>query len=372
METENQNQTAVVQPEVIAPVQADSTEASITLDQLVNLCIEKEASDIHFGEGSRVALRVGGNVVFIENVGALTKNQAENMIFSMLHNEDERKRLERVREIDFSYSSESGVNFRVNVFYQRGRLSAVMRMISKHIPTMDEIGIPQEMKKVLSLREGLVLVTGTAGSGKSTSIQAMLEHVNNNSVEHIITIENPIEFVFEDKKSFFSQREIGKDTLTMTNALNSAMREDPNIIMVSDINDYETLDHVLQVVETGHLVIAAMSTKDARQTIERMISMYPQNEQAQAHERISDNLISILSQDLLTRSDQSGRVAAYELLINDPGIRNVIKHGNFSQLRTAMQSGAKSGMITMDTYAYQLAEQGVITQSDVNRFSEQD
>ncbi|MBU0727602.1 PilT/PilU family type 4a pilus ATPase [Patescibacteria group bacterium] len=355
--------------------QATATQESqskISLDQLVNLCIEKEASDIHFGEGSRIALRVEGKIIFIENIDALSKEDADAMIYSMLHSEDEQKRLERVREIDFSYTSSSGVNFRVNVFYQRGRLSAVMRMISKHIPTMDELGIPEEVKKFLDVREGLILVTGAAGSGKSTSVQAMLGYVNDNFIDHIITIENPIEHVFEDKKSFFSQRELGKDTLTMANALNSAMREDPNLIMISEINDLETLDHVLTVVETGHLVIASMSTKDARQTLERMVSMYPQSQQKQAQDRIADGLTCILAQDLVNRTDQSGRVAVYELLINDTGIRNILKHGNINQLRTAMQSGAKEGMITMDTYAYQLAEQGIIAQADVSRFAETD
>jgi len=288
----------------------------------------------------------------------------------MLATEEEKKRLERVREIDFSYTHSTGVNFRVNLFYQQGKLSVVMRMISKHVPTMEELGIPEEVKKFLSMREGLILVTGAAGSGKSTSVQAMLGHANDNFVNHILTIENPIEHVFEDKKSFFSQRELGKDTLTMANALHSAIREDPNIIMVSDINDLETLDSVLTVVETGHLVIASMSTKNAKQTIERMISMYPENQQKQALDRVSDNLICVLAQDLVNRIDQSGRVAVYELMIADPGICNIIKRGNFGQLRTAIQSGVKQGMITMDTYAYQLAEQGIIAQDVVTRFAE--
>jgi twitching motility protein PilT len=353
-------------------IRKQTQEEKITLDQLVNLAIEKEASDIHFGEGSRISLRVGGQFVFIENVPVLSKKNADEMIFALLGTEAERKRLEQEREIDFSYKHSTGVGFRVNVFYQRGKLSAVMRMVSKHLPTMDELGIPEEMKKFLAMREGLILVTGTAGSGKSTSIQAMLEYVNENFVHHVITIENPIEYVFEDKKSFFSQREVGKDTLTMANALSSAIREDPNIIMVSDITDLKTLDSILTVVETGHLVISAMPTKDVKQTLERMVSMYPQNEQEQAQDRIADSLIAIMSQDLLNRIDRTGRAAVYELLIANPGIRNIIRHKNFNQLRTAIQSGAKEGMITMDTYAYQLAEQGIISQNDLAKYTEQE
>lgn len=362
-----------IQPQeakVVAPSVPVVTQAKVTLDQLINLCIEKEASDIHFGEGGRVALRKEGKIMFIENIEPLSKEDAEAMIFSIIQTDDEKQRLERVREIDLSYTHSSGVNFRINIFYQRGMLSASMRMISKHLLTMEELGIPEQVKKLLSLREGLIIVAGAAGSGKSTSIQAMLEHVNQNSVEHIITIENPIEYVFEDSQSFFSQREIGKDTLTMANALSSAIREDPNVIMVSDISDIETLEHVLTVVETGHLVIAAMPTKNARQTLERMIAMYPHNQQAQAQDRIADSMICVLAQDLVDRVDQAGRVGIYELVIFDPSIQNIVKHGNLNQLRTAIQSGAGEGMISMDTYAYQMAQQGVISQEDIGRFTE--
>jgi twitching motility protein PilT len=346
--------------------------SAITLDQLVNLAIEKEASDIHFGEGSKVALRVGGQFVFIENMEALSKKNADEMIFSMFTLEDEKKRLERVREIDFSFQHSSGVSFRVNVFYQRGRLSAVMRMISKHLPSMEELGIPEEMKALLAQREGLILVSGTTGSGKSTSVQAMLEYMNKNFVQHIITIENPIEHVFEDDKCIFSQRELGNDTLTLANALHSAMREDPNTIMVGDINDLESMENVLTAVETGHLVIASMPTKNIKQTLERIVSLYPQAQKSQAQERLADAIVAILAQDLVNRIDRVGRAAVFELLITNPGIRNIVRQGNMNQLRTALQSGAREGMITMDTYAYNLALQGIISQEDVERYSEQD
>ena len=345
-----------------------SKSSTVTLDQLVSLAIENDASDIHFSEGSRVALRVGGKIVFIENITSLSKDTASKMIFSMLSDETEQKRLKMLRELDFSYNHKGGVNFRVNAFYKQGRISVVMRMISKHLSSLDSLGIPEEVKKLLPMREGLILVCGPAGSGKSTSIQSMLEYVNQNFVKHIITIENPIEYIFEEKKCIFSQREIGKDTLTIENALQSAVREDPNVIMVSDINDAKVLDDVLTLVETGHLVIASLSTKDSRQTIEKMINMYPQSQQKQIQERIADNLIAILSQDLVDKSEESGRTAVFELLLNTQNIRNIIKQDNLTQLRTAMQSSADEGMVTMDTYAYQLASQGTISQESVERF----
>lgn len=350
------------------PMQAPAPSTSITLDQLVSLAIEQEASDIHFTEGGRVALRVHGKFVFIENITELAKADAEKMIQQMLVDETEAKRLETVREVDFSYIHSTGVSFRVNAFYTRGRLSASMRMISKHLPSMEELGIPEVMKQFLGLREGLILVTGTNGSGKSTSIQAMLENVNQNEVKHIITIENPIEHIFKEEKSIFSQRELGKDTMSFSNAIHSATREDPNIVMVSEIVDKDAFDAVLSLVEMGHLVIASMSTRNVMQTIEHIISMYPHQEQEIMQDRFAENLAVIMSQDLLDRIDQSGRVALFEILIANNGVKNIIKRGSLAQLRTAMESEGAQGMVTMDNYAIHLAERGIIAKEAVNRY----
>ncbi len=345
-----------------------SSDVKITLDQLVNLCIEKGASDVHFREGSRVALRVGGKIIFVENIEALTKEDTEAMLNLMISSEEEGARLEKDREIDFSFTHTNGVNFRVNAFFQKGKLACVMRMISKNIPTLEELGVPEAVKGFLGLREGLILVCGTAGSGKSTTIQSMLQHVNKNFVQHVLTIENPIEYVFENEKSMFTQREVGKDTLLKENALQSAIREDANIVMLDEVNDFETFDKLLNLVETGHLVIASMLTRDVPQTIERIISLYPQDLRKQAQDRLSDNLTSALAQDLVQRQDQPGLIAVFEFMFMNDSIRNVIKRGNFVQLRTAIQSSAEQGMITMDSYAYQLSERGVINQEQLNQF----
>ncbi len=359
---------APTQEAAVQPVQPPAPSTSITLDQLVGLAIEQEASDIHFTEGGRVALRVHGKFVFIENITQLSKQDAEKMINEMLKDESESKRLETVREVDFSYIHSTGVSFRVNAFYTRGNLSASMRMISKHLPSMEELGIPEVMKQFLGLREGLILVTGTNGSGKSTSIQAMLENVNQNEVKHIITIENPIEHIFKESKSIFSQRELGKDTMSFSNAIHSATREDPNIVMISEITDKETFDAVLSLVEMGHLVIASMSTKNVMQTIEHIISMYPHQEQEIMQDRFAENLAVIMSQDLLDRVDQSGRVALFEILIANNGVKNIIKRGSLAQLRTSMESEGAQGMVTMDNYAIHLAERGIIAKEAVNRY----
>jgi twitching motility protein PilT len=357
-----------VSPQVEVPVPASAPVPNITLDQLVNLAIEQNASDIHFGEGSRVALRKEGKFVFIENVAELSKEEVEAMINEMVTDVAERRRLETVRELDFSYVHSTGVSFRVNAYYSQGQLKASMRMISKHLPSVDEIGIPEVMKKALQLKEGLILVTGSTGSGKSTSTQAMLQYVNENFVYHVITIENPIEHIFKEEKSIFSQREIGKDTLTYPNALHSASREDPNLIMVSEINDSDTLDEVLSLVESGHLVIATMPTKNVIQTIEHIVTMYTKEEQPIMLDRLSENLVVVMSQDLLDRVDEPGRVAVYEVMVANKAAKHIIKHATFDRLRTTMEQGAQEGMVTMDNYAYQLAQSGIIAQDAVQQY----
>jgi len=351
---------------------ADEEALRITLDQLVNLCIEKEASDVHFREGGRAALRVGGKMIFIENINILTKREVELMINSILTNEEEKKRFENFREIDFSYTHSNGVNFRVNLFYQKDKLAGVMRMISKHIPSMEELGIPEIIKDILANREGLILVCGTAGSGKSTSIQSMIQYINNNFVKHIVTVENPIEYVYEDKKSMVTQREVGKDTLTFDNALRSAIREDANIVMVSEINNYEIMDDVLDLVETGHLVIATMLTKDASQTVERMVSFYPPDMRKMAQDRIASDLVAVVAQDLVQRKDQTGQIALFELMFMNQSISQIIKRGNFVQLRSAIQSGAEEGMITMDSYASELARHNLISQEIASEYAQKE
>ncbi len=349
-----------------------SEDGHISLGQLVNLCIEKEASDIHFSEGGRLALRVGGKIVFIENADALSKEDATAMVSTLLPSPDERARFERDRESDFSYSHANGVNFRVNLFFQQGRLAGVMHMVPKHILTMDELGIPEPFKRFIAMKEGLILVCGPVGSGRSTTIQSMLRHINENFVKHVLTIENPIEFVFVDQKSMFTQRELGKDTLSMGTALQSALREDANIVVVSEISDLETLDNVLKLVETGHLVIASMATRDAIQTLERMVNLYPQDLRKQAQDRISHAMIALVAQDLVQRIDQPGLVAVFELMFMNQSIHSIIRRGNFIQLHTAIQAAAGEGMITMENYAYELAERGIISQADATDYIQRD
>jgi len=356
---------AIVEASTQTPVQ------SVTLDQLINIALEQDASGIHFSQEGRVALRVEGRFVFVENVDQLSAQVVEEMVNQMLSDEVQLKRLKTVRELDFSYTHSNGVNFRVNAFYARGNLSVVMRLTSRHVPRMEELGLPEVTKSLLNLSEGLILVTGSAGSGKSTTIQSMLEFLNQNFSHHIITIENPIEYLFKSQKSIISQRELGKDTLSFVNAIQSSSREDPNVVMVSEIRDKETLNAMISLVEMGHLVIGAIPTKNTRQTIDQILSLYSPDEHAVMLDRLADALSAILSQDLIDRADQTGRIAIFELLIGTKGVKNIVRHNMLNQLRTAMESGSAMGMVTMDAYAMQLVERGYISQESAGPYLEQ-
>ena len=355
-----------------APVATEaltSEKPAIPLDELITLAIEKEAASIHFGEGRRIGLRIGGKFTFIENVEKLSQKDADSLIAPMIQGDDmSLELLQKKREIDFSYTHKTGVNFRVNIFYQRGHLCAVMRAVPHHIPTMNELGTPEAIRKFLSVKEGLILVVGPAGSGKTTTAQAMLEHINENSVSHIMTVENPIEYIFDDKKSFFSQREVGKDVFDIPSALHSVDHKDANVIMVSNIDNCETLEAVLTAVELGHLVIANMTTKNARQTLERIQSMCPADQKDQLRERIANDLTAILAQDLAPKADGTGQVAVYEVLINTPQVKRVLRVGSVSQIENAIHAGGeREHMVTLSDYAYRLSELGIITEEAYRR-----
>jgi twitching motility protein PilT len=281
-----------------------------------------------------------------------------------------RSRLMSMRDIDFSYSARRGVSFRVNAFFQRGRLSAVMRMAPKYAPNIDDLGVPVELKQLLTLREGLIMVCGNAGSGKSHTMQAIVQYINDHFVQHIVTIENPIEHIFEDNKCIISQREIGKDTLSFVSGIHSAVREDPNVIIISEINDMETMEAVINLVETGHLVISSTLSRKVGQVMERMVGFFPHTQKEQIQNRLSECMLAVLTQDLCERIDRPGRIAVYEFMINSPSVHQIIRHHKIDQVNTAIQSGAMEGMITMDAYAQQLAEQGIIAPETVDLFRE--
>ena len=339
----------------------------LNLGDILDSAIDYGTSDIHFSGGEKIAFRINGDIRFAENVPKLTNEQAEQLIFTFIQNEREKEMLLRTRELDIAYEHVDGTLFRVNIFFKCGNIATVCRLISREAFSMDGLGLPPAIEDVLKLRHGLILVTGPTGSGKSTSVQSIVEHINDNRVEHILTIEDPVEFVFESRKSIISQREVGKDTLSYANALKASLREDPDVIVIGEMRDAETIAIALNLAETGHLVISTLHTSSASKTVNRIINLFPSNQQKKVQERVADLLACVLSQRLLPRQDQEGRIALFELMIANNAIRNLVRNGDFVQLDNAIQSGRNEGMITMESHAAFLLERGIISEKDVAR-----
>ena len=258
----------------------------VTLDDILDLAIDQEASDVHMGAKGKIGLRINGHICFIENIPALTTEQAERIIYSMIPNDSMKETLIRTKELDFSYEHKDGTAFRVNLFYKRGNISTLMRRIATDAWSIDEIGIPHAVYELIKAKQGLILITGPTGSGKSTSMQSMLEYINLTRVEHVLTIEDPIEFIFKPKKSLISQREIGSDTLSFANALRGALRQDPDIVMIGEMRDPETIMAAMNLAETGHLVMSTLHTSSAAQTIARLASAFPPEQHMQIYSRL--------------------------------------------------------------------------------------
>lgn len=340
----------------------------IELEDILELGIDMEASDLHFGAKEKIGLRINGKICFVENIPPLTREQAERIIFKLVSNEDQKETLVRTREMDTSYEHTDGTPFRVNIFYKKRNISAVLRRIASKACTMEELGVPAAVHNLIQMKQGLILVTGPTGSGKSTTMQSMLENINQNRVEHILTIEDPIEFMFTSKKSIFSQREVGEDTLSFSNALRAALREDPDIVMIGEMRDAETIMAAMNLAETGHLVISTLHTSSAAQTISRLVNAFPPEQHSQVSSRLADSLVGVVSQRLVPRCDKPGRIAIFELMIINAALRNIIRSGETSQILNAIQAGRKEGMIKMETYAEELRQQGIILEKDYLHF----
>jgi len=343
-------------------------EGGVTLESILDAALIYGASDVHFAANERMALRINGEIVFIKNVPPLNRMQAERLCFGLVRGEKQKAVLIETRELDTAYEHNNGTSFRVNLYYKRDNIAAALRIIASEPRTMKELGLPLAVEKILALRQGLLLVTGPTGSGKSTSMQAMLQHINETRVEHILTIEDPIEFIFKSKKSIFSQREVGADTLNFGNSLRSAMREDPDVVMIGEMRDSETIMAAINLAETGHLVLSTLHTSGAPQTISRIINAFPGDQQHNVQNRLADALVGVLSQRLIPMADRRGRLAIFEFMIINGAIRNIIRTGDMGQLPNAIVSGRNSGMITMEHYAKVLAEEGYIREEDFVHF----
>ncbi|MFA4029404.1 MAG: hypothetical protein GDYSWBUE_000154 [Candidatus Fervidibacterota bacterium] len=334
----------------------------VHIDDLLRVVVEKNASDLHLCVGVPPVLRIDGRLYRTPFMPA-EPAQTQRLIYEIL-TDDQIQRFENDLELDFSYSLQNIARFRVNVFKDRGNVAAAFRLIPRRIPSIRELGLPIILEELILKPRGLILVTGPTGSGKSTTLAAMIDHLNNTDSRHVITIEDPIEYMHTHKKCIINQREIGQDTLSFAKALRSALREDPDVILVGEMRDLETIATAITAAETGHLVLATLHTNNAAETIDRIIDVFPAEQQAQIRVQLSNNLVAVLSQQLLPRASGRGRVAAMEIMIATPAIRNLIREGKTHQIPSIIQTSGEHGMQTMDQALRDLYLQGIITYED--------
>ncbi len=323
--------------------------------------INRRASDLHLAAGAPPSVRVRGRLIGLEGYPKLSTTDTREIVYSILSN-DQRQRLETDWQLDFAYSIPGHARFRVNAYFQRSAIGAAFRLIPSTIVGIDELGLPPAVHEFTRKPRGLVLVTGPTGSGKSTSLAAMVDAINESREEHIMTVEDPIEFLHSHKKCIVNQREIGADAQTFALALKAALRQDPDVILVGEMRDLETIGTALTAAETGHLVFATLHTQSAPQTIDRVIDVFPAHQQDQVRTQLSVALQGVMTQQLLPTADGSSRVVACEVLVPTPAVRNLIREGKTHQIPSALQTGSSVGMQTMDAALAQLVRAGKITQ----------
>jgi twitching motility protein PilT len=334
---------------------------SLDFADLLLEVIERNASDLHLTAGAHPTVRVRGRLQPLEDYPVLTTEQTRETIYSILTN-DQRQRLETDWQIDFAYAIPGRARFRVNAYFQRSAIGAAFRLIPFSIKTVEELGLPVVMHDLAKRPRGFVLVTGPTGSGKSTSLAAVIDEINESRAEHIMTVEDPIEFLHGHKKCIVNQREIGSDAQSFGAGLKAALRQDPDVILVGEMRDLETIHTALTAAETGHLVFATLHTQDTPQTIDRIIDVFPASQQQQVRVQLSVALQGIVTQQLLPTADGAGRIAACEVLLATPAIRNLIREGKTHQIYSSLQTGASVGMQTMDAALATLVRAGKITQ----------
>jgi twitching motility protein PilT len=323
--------------------------------------VTRRASDLHLSAGAHPTVRVRGRLSPIEAYPKLSPSDTREIVYSILTG-DQRQRLETNWQLDFAYSIPGHARFRVNAYYQRGAIGAAFRLIPFGLTSIDELGLPATVHEFTRKPRGFVLVTGPTGSGKSTTLAAMIDEINQTREEHIMTIEDPIEFLHSHKKCLVNQRELGSDAQSFADALKGALRQDPDVILVGEMRDLETISTALTAAETGHLVFATLHTQDAAQTIDRVIDVFPAHQQGQVRVQLSVALQGIMTQQLLPTADGSGRVVAAEVLVPTPAVRNLIREGKTHQIYSVLQTSSAAGMQTMDSALATLIRQGKITQ----------
>lgn len=327
----------------------------ILLEEVIN----KKASDLHLQVGLPPMMRVDGALAPITGSDVLTEESVETLIFAIL-DEDQKQILLKDKEFDFSFSFGDLGRFRVNAFHERGNIAAALRLIPSDILTVEQLGLPKIFTKFSDYPRGLVLVTGPTGSGKSTSLASLISKINTEQSKHIVTIEDPIEYTHTSKKSVIVQREVHYDTYSFSAALRSALRQDPDVVLIGEMRDLETIASAITIAETGHLVFATLHTNSAAQSIDRMIDVFPPHQQPQIRSQLSNILVAICSQRLVPKIG-GGRVVAAEILVGTSAVRNIIREGKTHQLDAVIQTGAEFGMQSMDKHLVQLIHEGVIS-----------
>lgn len=336
------------------------------LDELFNLMVHEGASDLHLTTGSSPYLRMKGSLQPI-NSKELTAEECQALVFEIL-TEKHRKQFLENWELDTSYEVDQIGRFRVNIFMHRKGIGAVFRHIPSEIPTVEQLDLPPALTDMIQSPKGLILVTGPTGSGKSTTLAALIDHLNSTKKHHILTIEDPIEFVHKNKKSVVNQREVGSSTQSFAKALKAALREDPDVILVGELRDIETISLAVTAAETGHLVFGTLHTMNATKTADRLIDVFPPEQQGQIRSMLSESLCGIVTQSLLPNFDHTGRVAAMEILINTPAIGNLLREGKTHQILSSMQTSRKAGMQTFEQHITHLVKNRKILPTVGNRF----
>lgn len=333
------------------------------MTDILKTAVQRGASDIHMVIGRPPMLRLRGSVTPIDEYPVLTADESKRLIYSIL-NDEQKKKFEATMELDCSFAIPEVSRFRVNVLLQKNGVEAVLRIISSKIPTAQELALTPSILQFAELPRGLVLVTGPTGSGKSTTLACLLNLINQKRREHILTIEDPIEFVYESQNCIVRQREVGEQTKSFTNALKTALRQDPDIVLIGEMRDLETISAALTIAETGHLAFGTLHTTDAAQTVDRIIDVFPPHQQQQVRVQLSVTLKGVVSQTLLPRSDGAGRVAAREIMVVTPAISNLIREGKTHQIYSAIETGGKFGMVSLDRALVQLVQEGTVSQED--------